>query len=48
MKLHVNALKPYDPFKKILQILKIENMAVANEPQTGAKDHLLKLTKHNS
>ncbi|CAD8133483.1 unnamed protein product [Paramecium octaurelia] len=44
LKLHVNALKPYDPFKKILQILKIENLTSA-EPQTKQKDQLLKLTK---
>ena len=26
MKLYLNALKPYEPFKKILQILNIENL----------------------
>jgi len=44
MKLYVNAIKPYDPFKKILQLLNVETQQPADTNNTN-KEYLLKVTK---
>lgn len=43
MKLYVNAVKPYDPFNKILQLLNIETQSIVESQ--NSKDQLLKITR---